>query len=820
MVDGQQHLQERLFDLLEVPEGQVRVVQLPVLDACPEDLLDQRFQPLVRGFFERPTGGLHRVGQHENSRFLGVRFGAGITELRVRQVRVARLLHGLPVEVLDPGGAMVHGDEIQHFLGQPVLAADLQSFFHMAGDDQRAHARLEVLVRIHARPLVFHEVLGLDHLADVVIEGPDAHQQRMGSDGRRGRFGQIGHLERVVEGARRPQAQLLEQRPVGVRQLQQRQIGGDVEGPLEDPEQRIGHQHQHRVDAHQQQVRQKAPAGGRMPEGRSAQYHQIAQKDQPGAQEKLAAVFDVAHAEDAERSGKDRSKHELEIVTEQVSADEGQRDRSEERHARVENNRQQNRGDGHGHGIHGQRGQPHGNGVKAQDGRKDQGDQQHLRVVVEDGPPEQEQIQEEEQIGRQRHERLAEQASPEQGRAAAFLLGALERGQLALDLFGHDLAALYDHLAGLHQSVGGRNARLLLLPGVQRFGAQINIRGHQNRPVKSQRDAGQLGAVVELLQEILAGGAVGFVQPENAIDRKHAFGSFHFVAHNDFVGQHAVARHVEQPELKHLHAERPGFLQRPHVKRLLAAPAHHLARLVNGGQIIFGQQAPLLRCQLDAGITPELHIAERVVPRGILSSPQQIPAIAGIGLKDCLQLHAHGVAVGLHATHRIGHLPEVRRRLQDHLATLLLQLLGILVEGKIEGGDQIVVLPDLADAYGELIDALTWKGDQRQHDQSEPDRRFDHPLPPTLPTGLLLAATFQLLADRSGRSPPPLESFPDAHRRCRVWLNERRYLCPRCGKDPSSRVSSAPSSVYHGQARLRRPSEATRAASGFSAKSR
>ena len=73
--------------------------------------------------------------------------------------------------------------------GKVVLAAQVDSVLDVADDDERAHRRGQLGVAIGRPDLVFHEVVRLEHLADIVEIGPDAHQQAVGADAFGGRFG-------------------------------------------------------------------------------------------------------------------------------------------------------------------------------------------------------------------------------------------------------------------------------------------------------------------------------------------------------------------------------------------------------------------------------------------------------------------------------------------------------------------------------------------------------------------------------------------------------------------------------------------------------
>ena len=94
---------------------------------------------------------------------------------------------------------------------------------------------------IVALPLVFGEVARLEHLADVVEIGADAHQQAAGADRFGRRLGQRRHGDRMVVRARCAANQFLQQRMGRIAQLDQAQVGLHVENLL-DHRQQARHQ--------------------------------------------------------------------------------------------------------------------------------------------------------------------------------------------------------------------------------------------------------------------------------------------------------------------------------------------------------------------------------------------------------------------------------------------------------------------------------------------------------------------------------------------------------------------------------------------------
>ena len=127
---------------------------------------------------------------------------------------------------------MVLLDGVEDLLLQAVLEGEVDALLDVGDDDERAHARGEVLVRVGAGRDVFGEVLRLDDLADVVEVGHDAAGGGVEPDGLGARFGEVGDDQAVMVGAGRLHGHLLEERVIEVGQLEPGNGGGDLEHAL------------------------------------------------------------------------------------------------------------------------------------------------------------------------------------------------------------------------------------------------------------------------------------------------------------------------------------------------------------------------------------------------------------------------------------------------------------------------------------------------------------------------------------------------------------------------------------------------------------
>ena len=96
--------------------------------------------------------------------------------------------------------------------------------------------RVELVVDVLAAGLVLDERERVRELADIVVIGGDAGDQRVGADRLGGALGEVADHQRVVVGPGRLDEQPAKQRLRRVRQLQQLEDGQDPEHRPEDRE--------------------------------------------------------------------------------------------------------------------------------------------------------------------------------------------------------------------------------------------------------------------------------------------------------------------------------------------------------------------------------------------------------------------------------------------------------------------------------------------------------------------------------------------------------------------------------------------------------
>ena len=116
---------------------------------------------------------------------------------------------------------------------QAGIPGQLRTRLDVGCEDERAHAGRQFLVLVLAPHLVFHEVLRLFHLADVVEGSCDSDQEAIGLDGLGTLLRQGPDHHRVVIGARCLDDHLADQRMVETSEFKQAAVGEEAER-LED----------------------------------------------------------------------------------------------------------------------------------------------------------------------------------------------------------------------------------------------------------------------------------------------------------------------------------------------------------------------------------------------------------------------------------------------------------------------------------------------------------------------------------------------------------------------------------------------------------
>ena len=123
---------------------------------------------------------------------------------------------------------MVFANSGGHQFGNLEILGEYGTLFHVPDNNLGGLNRVEVVVRVHALLLVLGKVFRAHRLADIVVERHHAHQERVRPDAVGDLFGEVRHLDAVVE-----------------------RTGGEFRNPLERRTVEVGHFHEreHRRDA-------------------------------------------------------------------------------------------------------------------------------------------------------------------------------------------------------------------------------------------------------------------------------------------------------------------------------------------------------------------------------------------------------------------------------------------------------------------------------------------------------------------------------------------------------------------------------------------
>ena len=115
-----------------------------------------------------------------------------------------------------------------------VFEREIDAFLDVRDDDERAHRRGEIVVRIALEVHVLGEIFRLHQFPDIVEIGADAAERGVRADRFGGGFGEVRDDEAVMIGAGRFDRHPAQERMIQIRRFQPGNIGRDLEELLED----------------------------------------------------------------------------------------------------------------------------------------------------------------------------------------------------------------------------------------------------------------------------------------------------------------------------------------------------------------------------------------------------------------------------------------------------------------------------------------------------------------------------------------------------------------------------------------------------------
>ena len=396
------------------------------------------------------------------------------------------MLPRLVEEVRDRPGAVVFGDEGLQRSREFVLDREREPFLNVIANDLRARARAEDVVRVAPLRLVFDEILWSRDLADVVVVGADTSEQRVGADGATGRLGEIRHGDRVCVGARRLEAQALQQRTIQIGPFEQREVRLDARECFDHRQQQHGKQHAgERI--------QNAEACGhtdlpgrkveRQPDRRGGREIGAADRENPLI--RLIASSNLAHRERRDRAADEIDEQRVRAAIDALASDEcREHHRGDDADPPVEQRAENDGGERDGHELrmhrpklrHERAADDHERGDRG-DGSEPSNVDVDLRPELHERQPEQ---RDEQEVEDDRSER-----SPRTALVVAILVDrVVQRAQFLVLLAAHDFVRANDLLPREHVvlGVGDRPAHLLateLRRGVIRHDRRMEERRDQ-----------------------------------------------------------------------------------------------------------------------------------------------------------------------------------------------------------------------------------------------------------------------------------------------------------------------------------------------------
>ena len=170
-----------MADVLEVLKGEGGLGKLSVGDLLVNHIVDHLGDVIFGEVRERVAAGFDSVGHHEDSALACGGFGSGITEERGRDGLSGVAVNPGVIEIAGEGCAVVCEDELGDDLGEPVFLRHACAFGDVADDDLRRLFGFHLGEGVMSVLLVLSKILGVCHLADVMVERSCTYEERVGA---------------------------------------------------------------------------------------------------------------------------------------------------------------------------------------------------------------------------------------------------------------------------------------------------------------------------------------------------------------------------------------------------------------------------------------------------------------------------------------------------------------------------------------------------------------------------------------------------------------------------------------------------------------
>ena len=230
-----QHCHEResksFRDDSQFAKSEIAFIELPVGDAFLDQFVDQLFDFLRSRLFQTSGRALDNVSQTDDRALFRLRLRPGVTKtffLHFGNVfladvhdftagaRVFLLLDRPLVEIINERRAVMLLDDVNDLLIEAVREREVDAFFDVRDDDEGAHRRGEIVVRVALEVHVLGEVFGFHQFANVVEISADTTERRVGANFFRGALGQIRDHQAVMIRAGRFDCHSTQQRMIQI----------------------------------------------------------------------------------------------------------------------------------------------------------------------------------------------------------------------------------------------------------------------------------------------------------------------------------------------------------------------------------------------------------------------------------------------------------------------------------------------------------------------------------------------------------------------------------------------------------------------------
>ena len=322
MVDAGELGFEHLADACDVAEGEVAVVELLLLYLAVDDVVDEAVHVLLVVGLEALAGGFDAVDYHHYGCLGGEGCGACISESRGVNLLGGMGLFLLGIEVAGIGGAVMGADEVDDDAGQMVLACEVDAVGDVLRDDAGALFVVELVVWVEVAALVLGEVERGTHLADVVIEGSDACEERVAANLTHDVLADVGDLHRMLESARCVARELTQGGSVGGGYLHEGEVGYKSEHALEDEDEGVGQEGEESIEEEDEVAHGvDGGDGGELTEYAAGVDEGIGEEDDEAYDEEVASFLEIADGDDAHHTSYELIEDELEGIGHHVADD-------------------------------------------------------------------------------------------------------------------------------------------------------------------------------------------------------------------------------------------------------------------------------------------------------------------------------------------------------------------------------------------------------------------------------------------------------------------------------------------------------------------